>query len=130
MAEVTRASLKELKEGSFVVLEGSPCRVEKVTVSVAGKHGASKTRIDASGLLDNRRRSFVAPSDEEIDVPIILKKQAQVLAVVGNRAQVMDLTTYETIELDMPEELKDKVQPGGEIAYFEVMGIRTLKQLK
>jgi translation initiation factor 5A len=42
----------------------------------------------------------------------------------------MDLQTYETLELDIPEEVKDKVQPGGEIAYFEVMGIRTLKQLK
>ena len=82
------------------------------------------------GLLDNRRKSMIARSHEEVSVPIILKKQAQVLAVVGDKAQLMDLTTYETIDLDIPEEVKDKVQPGGEIAYFEIVGIRTLKQLK
>ena len=73
---------------------------------------------------------MIARSHEEVSVPIILKKQAQVLAVVGDKAQLMDLSTYETIELDILEEIRDKVQPGGEIAYFEVMGIRTLKQLK
>ena len=99
-------------------------------VKQSPKHGAAKVRVEAIGLLDDRRRSMIAPSHEEVSVPIILKKQAQVLAVVGDKAQLMDLTTYETFELDIPEEVKDKVLPGGEIAYFEVMEIRTLKQLK
>lgn len=130
VGEITRTGIKDLKPGSFVIIDDVPCRVEKVQVSTSGKHGASKVRIEAMGLLDDRRRSMIAPSHDEISVPIILKKQAQVLAVVGNKAQLMDLTTYETIELDISEEIKDKVQPGGEIAYFEVIGIRTLKQLK
>jgi len=130
VGEITRTGIKDLKPGSFVIIEDVPCRVEKVQVSTSGKHGASKVRIEAMGLLDNRRRSMIAPSHDEVSVPIILKKQAQVLSVVGDKAQLMDLTTYETIELDIPEEVKDKVQPGGEIAYFEIVGIRTLKQLK
>lgn len=130
VGEITRTGIKDLKPGSFVIIDDTPCRVEKIQVSTSGKHGAAKVRIEAMGLLDNRRRSMIAPSHEEVSVPIILKKQAQVLAIVGNKAQLMDLTTYETIELDIPDEVKDKVQPGGEIAYFEVMGIRTLKQLK
>lgn len=130
VGETTRTGIKDLKPGSFVIIDDAPCRVEKVQVSTSGKHGAAKVRVEAMGLLDDRRRSMIAPSHEEVSVPIILKKQAQVLAIVGNKAQLMDLTTYETIELDIPEEVKDKVQPGGEIAYFEVMGIRTLKQLK
>jgi translation initiation factor 5A len=130
VGEISRVNIKELKPGSFVIIEDTPCRVEKIQVSTSGKHGAAKVRIEAMGLLDNRRRSMIAPSHEEVSVPIILKKQSQVLAVAGNKAQLMDLSTYETIELDIPEEIKDKIQPGGEIAYFEVMEIRTLKQLK
>ncbi|MBI2546820.1 MAG: translation initiation factor IF-5A [Candidatus Aenigmarchaeota archaeon] len=130
VGETTRTGIKDLKPGSFVVIEDVPCRVEKVQVSTSGKHGAAKVRIEAMGLLDDRRRSMIAPSHEEVSVPIILKKQAQVLAVVGNKAQLMDMETYETLELDIPEEVKEKVQPGGEIAYFEVMEIKTLKQLK
>ncbi len=128
--EISRASLKDLKPGSFVIIEDTPCKVDKVQMSTTGKHGHAKIRVDAIGILDGRRKSFVGPSHEEVDVPIILKKQAQVLAVVGNKAQLMDMQTYETIELDIPEEVADKVQPGGDIAYFEVMGIKTLKQLK
>ena len=130
MAETSRADIKDLKPGSFIVIEDSPCRVEKVQVSTSGKHGASKVRIEALGLLDNRRRSLIGPSGDEVVIPIILKKQAQVLAIVGDKAQLMDLQTYETLELDIPEEIKDKVQPGAEIPYFEVMDLKTLKPLK
>lgn len=130
VGEITRTGIKDLKPGSFVIIEDMPCRVEKVQVSTTGKHGHAKIRIEAMGLLDNRRRNMIAPSHDEISVPIILKKQAQVLAIVGGKAQLMDLSTYETFELDIPEEVKDKVQPSGETAYFEVVGIRTLKQLK
>lgn len=130
VGEITRVGIKELKPGSFVIIEDVPCRVEKIQVSTSGKHGASKVRIEAMGLLDDRRKSMIAPSHDDVSVPIILKKQAQVLAVVGNKAQLMDMATYETFELDIPEDVKDDAVAGNEIAYFEVMEIRTLKQLK
>lgn len=82
------------------------------------------------GLLDNRRRILIKPSGEEVEIPIILKKQAQILAIVGDKAQLMDLTTYEVFELDIPEELKGQLIAGNEINYFEISGIRTLKQIK
>jgi translation initiation factor 5A len=128
--EITRASLKELKPGGFIIIEDAPCKIEKITFSTSGKHGAAKARVEAIGLLDNRRRSIVKPSGEDVEVPIILKKQAQVLAIVGEKAQIMDLTTYENFELDIPEDLKGTIQAGSEIFYFEVAGVKTLKKLK
>lgn len=80
--------------------------------------------------MDDRRRSIVKPADETIDVPIVIKKNAQVLAIVGNNAQLMDLTTYEVFELVIPEEIKEKVKPGEEVVYFEVVGMKTLKPIK
>jgi translation initiation factor 5A len=106
------------------------CRVEKVQTSSSGKHGHSKVRVDAIGILDGRRRSMVKPSGENVDVPIINKNIAQVLAIVGDNAQLMDMKTYEVFELPIPEELKGILQAGGEISYFDVVGIRTLKQIK
>ncbi len=128
--EITRTGLKDLKPGSFVLIEDAPCKVEKTQMSTTGKHGHAKIRIEALGILDNKRRSLIGPSHDEVSVPIILKKQAQVLAISGNKAQLMDSATYETFDLDIPDEVKDKVIPGGDIGYFEVVGIRTLKQLK
>ena len=127
---VTRQVIKSLKKGQFVLIEGVPCRVDKVSISVAGKHGAAKARLEGIGIFDGKRRSIVKPADEEVEVPIIEKKTAQVLAVVGDRVQLMDLSTYETFEVDIPEEKKGKLSSGQEIYYFEVLGQRTIKELK
>lgn len=126
----TTTTIKELKPNGFVLIDDAPCRVEKVTISSSGKHGAAKARLDALGLFDNRRRSIVKPADETLDVPIVTKKRAQVLSVSGSKAQIMDLVDYSVFELDIPEERKDAVRAGEEIDYFEVIEIKTLKELK
>lgn len=128
--EKTTAVIKELKPGNFVLIGGVPCRVEKVTVSTSGKHGAAKARLDAVGLFDERRRSIVKPADETVEVPIVNKKTAQVLALMGERVQLMDLTDYSVFELEIPEELRGKLEEGKEVPYYEVVGIRTLKPIK
>ena len=127
---ITKQVIKNLKKGQFVLIEDVPCRVEKVSISVAGKHGAAKARLEAIGIFDGRRRSIVKPADEEIEVPIIEKKSAQVLAVLGDRVQLMDLKTYETFEVEIPEEKKGKLKSGEEISYFEVLGKKTIRELK
>lgn len=128
--EKTTTVIKQLKPNSFVLIDGVPCRVEKVQVSTSGKHGAAKARVEAVGLFDGRRRSIVKPADETVEVPIITKKNAQVLAILGERVQLMDLTDYSVFELDIPEEFKGKLKPGEEIPYYEVVGIRTIKPIK
>jgi len=126
----TTASINKLKPGGFILIDDAPCRIDKVSRSSSGKHGAAKVRVDAIGILDGRRRSLVKPSGDNVDVPIINKHIAQVLAIVGENAQLMDMQSYEVFELPIPEELKETLQPGGEIQYFEVVGIKTLKQIK
>ena len=128
--EKTTTEIKNLKPNSFVMIDGMPCRVDKVQISTSGKHGASKTRIEAIGLLDGRRRSLVAPSSETVEVPIILKKSAQVLAIQGDKAQLMDLSDYSMFELEIPEERKNEIVAGNEIDYYEAAGRKTLKKIK
>lgn len=126
----TTSEIKNLKPNGFVLIDDAPCRVERVQVSSSGKHGHSKVRLDALGLLDNVRRSIIKPADDVVDVPIVEKKKAQVLSITGNKAQIMDLADYSVFELDIPEERKDQVKQGEEIDYFEVMDVKTLKELK
>lgn len=131
MVDKTVADVKHLREGGFILIEGSPCRVDRVTVSTSGKHGHAKVRVDAIGLLDGTRRSIIKPAGESVDVPIVEKKRAQVVAVLGpEKVQLMDMETYDVFELDVPEERKKDVKQGEEIDYFTVVGIKTLKQLK
>jgi len=126
----TTAIINKLKQRGFILIDDAPCRVEKVQISSSGKHGHAKVRVDAIGILDGRRRSVVKSSGKTVDVPIINRGLAQVLAIVGDNAQLMDMQTYEVFELPIPEELKDTIQAGTEISYFEVVGIKTLKQIK
>ncbi len=126
----TNVSMNKLKDNGFILIDDVPCRITKVSRSTSGKHGAAKVRVDATGLLDGKKKSVVKPSSDNVDVPIINKNSAQVLSINGNRAQLMDTQTYEVFELDIPEELKGKIIEGEEINYFELVGIRTLKQIK
>jgi translation initiation factor 5A len=126
----TSSEIKNLKPNGFVLIDDAPCRVEKVQVSSTGKHGHSKVRLDVVGLLDGVRRNIIKPADETVDVPIVEKKKAQVLSIMGNKAQIMDLADYSTFELEIPEERKEEVKQGEEIDYFEVCDIKTLKALK
>ncbi len=126
----TSAVINKLKAGGFVIIDDVPCRVDKVQTSSSGKHGHAKVRVEAIGILDGRRRSMVSSSGKTVDVPIINRHIAQVLAIAGDNVQLMDMQSYDVFELPIPEELKDTIKAGTEINYFEVVGIKTLKQIK
>jgi len=121
-----KAAIKSLKQGKYVMIDGEPCKVISVSVSVPGKHGGAKARLDATGIFDDRRRSIVKPADTELDVPIIEKKTAQVVALTGDMAQLMDLETYDTFELKVPEDLKGNVVQGSDVSYWIIEGRKML----
>ena|SRR3990170_7171932 len=123
--------IKELKPNGFVVIDGVPCRVDKIQVSTSGKHGHAKVRIEAVGLFDGVRHSILGPAHETVEVPIVEKKRGQVLALLGeNKAQIMDMNDFSVFELDIPEERREEIKQGAEIDYFTVLDLKTLKELK
>ncbi|MBI3190306.1 translation initiation factor IF-5A [archaeon] len=107
--------IKNLKPGGFVLIDDIPMRVVKVQKSKSGKHGAAKARLFASGIFDNIKKIIVKPGDSKVDVPVVDKKTAQVLALSGDNVQLMDLTTYETSEVRVPEDLKGQLSEGDEV---------------
>lgn len=122
----TRTEIKKLQPGRYVIIDEEPCKVLGVTTSVSGKHGEAKARLEVVGLFDNKRRSIVKPADTEMEVPIIEKKTGQVVAISGNNAQIMDMTSYEIFDIPIPEELKEKVAQGKEVSYWIVMDRKML----
>lgn len=59
-------------------------------------------------------------------VPIIEKKNAQVLSVSNKEVQLMDSDTFETFVLPLSDDIADRVKPGTEIPYWEAMGKRKI----
>ena len=126
----TTNQINKLKAGGFILIDDVPCRIEKVSTSSSGKHGHAKVRVDAIGVLDGKRKSVVKASGKTVEIPIINKHVAQVLSISGDNAQLMDMESYEVFELPIPEEMKGQLNEGGETPYFELVGIKTLKQIK
>jgi translation initiation factor 5A (eIF-5A) len=113
-----------IKVGSFIVIDGEPCKVVEVEKSKTGKHGSAKARIVGIGFFDGSKRSIVVPTDARVEVPVIRKFTAQVVAIVGDNLQLMNLEDYSTFEMPMPqeEEIKSKLSEGVEVEVWEVMG--------
>ncbi len=129
----TYVELGELREGSYIVIDGEPCRIVEISKAKTGKHGSAKAHVVAVGLFTGTKKTLVAPVDQKVEVPIVDKRTAQVIAVMGSNVQLMDLETYETFEAEMPtdESVRDKLVPGAEVEYWVMMGkkkiIRVLK---
>jgi translation initiation factor 5A len=115
-------TVKELKEGRYVVIDDEPCIIKSISKSKPGKHGSAKARIDAIGIFDGQKRSIVSSVSSKIYTPVVERKSAQVLSFDGSVAQLMDMDDYSTFELPVPEEYKDKVNEGEEITYITAMG--------
>ena len=107
-----------LKVGGFMIMEGVPSRVSSIDVSRPGKHGHAKCRIEAIGLLDDVKRIKIFPGHDKIEVPIIEKGTAQVVAVMGNIIQLMDTNSYASFTSDLPSELKG-LKSGDEVEYIK-----------
>ncbi|MDG7035733.1 MAG: translation initiation factor IF-5A [Nitrososphaerota archaeon] len=123
--------LGSVKEGSYVVLDDSPCRVVEVEKSKPGKHGSAKVRLVAIDVFSNVKHSYVGPASSRIEVPMIDKGAGQILSISGNTVQMMDMQTYETIDVDsVEEELRPKIQAGAEVEYWRVMGKIKLVRVK
>jgi len=123
-------SIGDLQKGSYVVIDGAPCKVTDTQTSRPGKHGHAKVRLTAVGLLDDKKRVIVMPGHDSIPVPLVEKKNAQVLSVSNNKANVMDTETYETFDLEIPDELKNDCVEGTVVVYWEMMGTKVMKQIK
>lgn len=123
------AEVNSLKVGSYVIIDGAACRVSSIQVSRPGKHGHAKFRIVAMGLVDGKKRDLVMPHGN-VDVPLVDKRAAQILSIHGDTANVMDSETYETFDLKIPEELKDKVAAGSQVVYWKILDDKIMKQIK
>lgn len=128
--ETRIAQVSSLRVGGYVIFDDVACSVKSIQSSRPGKHGHAKCRIEAVGIRNGKKIIKVMPSHDKVDVPVVEKKAAQILSITGSMANVMDLETYETFDLEIPEELKDQLSEGRQILYWTVLGVKIMKQLK
>ena len=123
------AEIGKMKVGRYIVINDAPHQITSMSKSAPGKHGHAKYRVDAKNIFTGQTSNLVMTAHKYVEVPNLKKQNAQVLSVSGTNAQIMDMETYETFDLEIPEELQGQVESGKTIMYWEIMGKRIMKQM-
>jgi translation initiation factor 5A len=117
-----QTEVRDLQEGNYVMIEDTPCIINAYSTAKPGKHGSAKARVEGKGVFDGKKRNFTQPVDAKVWVPIINRKQGQVISVTNGDMQVMDLDTYETFTMRVPD--GEDPSSDDEIEYLEYEGQR------
>lgn len=119
----------DCKPGTTILVDNQACTVRSNDISKTGKHGASKCRIEAIEIITGKKRIVAVPGSERFEVPLIEKRKAQVLNVSDTKASVMDMESYETLEMPFMEEIKDQLVPEAQVEYWDIEGKKTIMRV-
>lgn len=130
MSDIKHKSAGSLQKGNYVVMDGVACIVSEVNISRPGKHGHAKVNFSGVGILDGKKRNMVMPGSDNVEVPIIDKRNAQVLSIHGDSCNVMDSESFESFDMKIPQELSEDIKEGTIVLYWVILGERVMKQIK
>ncbi len=130
---IRRTEIQKLKSGQYIMVDDEPCIIKATERSKSGKHGHAKVRVVCVGVFDNNKRSLTIPSGHLIDIPEIIKGTAQINFIEEKSVNIMDLETYESVDVDWPadEDMKKKMKelqadPGkmslAQVEYWQLAG--------
>ena len=130
---IRRTEIQKLKTGQYIMVEDEPCQIKATERSKSGKHGHAKVRVVCVGVFDNNKRSLTIPSGHMCDVPEIIKGTAQISFIEDTLINIMDLETYESMDVNWPADedlvskLKDlQADPGkmslAQLEYWKLAG--------
>ncbi len=93
------------------MVEDEACIIKSTERSKSGKHGHAKVRVVCVGVFDDNKRSLTIPSGHMVEVPEIIKGNAQINFIEDITINIMDLESYESIDVAWPkdEEMKNKL---------------------
>lgn len=119
----------EAKTGTNIIVNGTPCAVRSVDISKTGKHGHSKCRFEAIGIITGNKKVFVVPGHERLEVPNVEKRKGQILSKANGKVSLMDLENFETIEVPCPdEEVFEQLEENENCEYWDVEGEKIVKR--
>ena len=133
MSDIKLTHAGGLKAGNYLLIDGSPCVVKDTQTSRPGKHGHAKVRVKATDIITGSTKEVVKPGHDNVEVPIIYKKDGSVVSVAADGIELMDMESFETLNADpklVDEEVQGKIKPGQTVLFWQVMGKVLIKQIK
>jgi translation initiation factor 5A len=118
----------EARVGTNILIDGKPFTVKKIDISKTGKHGHAKARIEATGIISPGKKVFVMPGHDKLEIPMISKNKGQVLSISDNKISVMDLESFETLDVPCAEEIKSTLEENSNVEYWDIEGELIVKR--
>ena len=112
----------ELERGSYFIYNNEPVRVLRKEVIVVGTHSHSKLKFYIQGLREKGERTVIYQHSDRVDKIEIMRKNGQVISKTGNKVQLMDAVSYETLDSNLPAELISDINVGDTVTFVEVNG--------
>lgn len=103
---IRKTEVQKLKSGQYMMVEEEPCIIKSTERSKSGKHGHAKVRVVCVGVFDNNKRSLTIPSGHMVDIPEIIKGNAQINFIEDNLINIMDLESYHSLDVKWPTEVE------------------------
>ncbi|MBS3076843.1 translation initiation factor IF-5A, partial [Candidatus Pacearchaeota archaeon] len=119
----------EAKVGAMILVDNEPYIVKSNDVSKTGKHGHAKCRILATGVFVDRKKVITIPGHDRFDVPMVEKKRVQILSVNGENASVMDLESYETIDVPIHADARGSAETDKQAEVWDIEGKKMLMRV-
>jgi len=119
----------EARTGTIIMVEDEPYTVRSNDISKTGKHGHAKCRMEAIGVFSGKKKVITVPGHERFDVPHVDKNRAQVLSVGDGTASVMNLETYETLDLPTHEGVRELIQAEKQVEIWDIEGKKVIMRV-
>ena len=119
----------QAKPGTIILVEGEPYNVRSNDISKTGKHGHAKCRMEAVGVFAAKKKVITVPGHERFEVPNVEKKRCQILSVSDDTASVMDLDSYETIDVAYQEDIKSQLEADKQAELWEIEGKKKIMRV-
>ena len=91
-------------------------------VIVVGTHSHSKLKFYIQGLREKGERTVTFQHSDMVEKIEIMRKQGQIISKSGNKVQLMDAVSYETLDSNLPQELADDINEGDSITFVDLNG--------
>ena len=121
MPGTTRVEIRTLKVGRYCCVDDKAYRINSISKSKPGKHGAAKARLDLTDIFGGQKISHVGSVTDSINVPLIEKGAAMVTHIEGDEVHAMDMREPNSMMI-LPMEEGLSIEAGKEIMWMEALG--------
>jgi len=70
-----------LRIGGYVIIQGFPCKVIKMTTSKTGKHGHAKVNLTGLDIFTGRKYDHIEASTHNVEVPNVNRTEFQLIDI-------------------------------------------------